>query len=53
VLPTGSHTRRQLERAQPDFLLERFSQLPSVLPRIWMPHPERRGAALFQEGVAR
>jgi 2-phosphoglycolate phosphatase len=53
VLPTGSHTRRQLERAQPDFLLERFSQLPSVLPRIWMPHPERRGLALLQEGVAR
>lgn len=36
VLPTGSHTRQQLEKAGPDLILDRFVDLPSVLPKLWM-----------------
>ncbi len=36
VLPTGSQTRQQLEKAGPDLILDRFADLPPVLAKFWM-----------------
>ncbi|MBI4161441.1 MAG: HAD-IA family hydrolase [Acidobacteria bacterium] len=51
VLPTGSQTRRQLERASPDLILGEFPELPVALPQIQFSRNASRAAPMVPGGT--